>query len=112
MAKNLINIISALHVSLIFILPVLAVDPISVFVSIAPQKFTVQQIGNDLVDVHSMVPPGASPHTYEPRPRQMVAMSKAQLYFGTGVGFERKWLQKLAAANPEMPPPTIAPTRR
>ena len=58
---------------------VLAGERIPVFVSITPQKYFVQQIGKDLVDVHVMVQPGASPHTYEPRPRQMVAVSKAKL---------------------------------
>ena len=48
-----------------------AADPISVFVSILPQRHFVQQIGKDLVSVQVMVQPGASPATYEPRPAQM-----------------------------------------
>ncbi len=32
-----------------------------VFVSIVPQKYFVQQIGKDLVDIQVMVQPGASP---------------------------------------------------
>lgn len=32
----------------------------------------------------------------------MVAISRARLYFGTGVAFEKKWLEKMAAANPGM----------
>jgi zinc transport system substrate-binding protein len=40
----------------------------------------VQQIGRDLVDVQLMVQPGADPHTYEPKPKQMVAITKASLY--------------------------------
>jgi hypothetical protein len=51
-----------------------------VFVSIAPQRYFVQQIGRDLVDVQLMVQPGADPHTYEPKPKQMVAITKASLY--------------------------------
>lgn len=74
----------------------------SVFVSILPQKYFVRQIGKDLVDVHVMVAPGASPATYEPKPRQMVALSRAQIYFAVGVPFERAWLKKIAAANPGM----------
>jgi len=75
---------------------------ITVFVSILPQKYFVQQIGRDLVDVHVMVAPGAGPATYEPRPRQMAALSKAHIYFAVGVPFERAWLDKIAAANPDM----------
>ena len=74
----------------------------TVFVSIPPQKYFVQQIGGDMVDVHVMVEPGADPHTYEPKPRQMVAVSKAKLYFAIGIEFEEARLEKIAAANPKM----------
>jgi len=79
-----------------------AAEKLSVFVSIAPQKFFVQQIGKDMVDVNIMVKPGASPATYEPKPRQMAGLSKADLYFSIGVPFENAWLKKIAAANPHM----------
>jgi zinc transport system substrate-binding protein len=79
-----------------------AADKIPVAVSIVPQKYFVQQIGKDLVDVQAMVPPGASPHTYEPQPRQMVDLSKTQVYFAVGAPFEGAWLKKIAATNPEM----------
>ncbi len=77
-------------------------DKISVFVSVAPQKYIAQQIGKHLVDIHIMVHPGASPATYEPKPRQMVALAKTVLYFSIGVPFEKIWLDKIAAANPRM----------
>lgn len=80
----------------------LASGKLPVFVSIVPQKYFVQQIGKDLVDVQVMVEPGASPHTYEPKPQQMVAISKAKLYFGIGVEFEKAHLDKLVATNPKL----------
>jgi zinc transport system substrate-binding protein len=73
-----------------------------VFVSIAPQAYFVQQIGKDLVDVHVLVEPGADPHTYEPKPQQMVALSKAVLYFAIGIEFETAKLAKITAVNPRM----------
>lgn len=79
-----------------------AAGKIPVFVSIAPQKYFVQQIGKDRVDAQVLVQPGASPATYEPKPRQMAALSKARLYFAIGVPFETAWLPKIAAANPGM----------
>ncbi len=79
-----------------------AAEKLSVFVSIVPQKYFVQQIGKDLVDVNIMVKPGASPATYEPKPRQMADLSKSKLYFSIGVPFENAWLKKIAAANPNM----------
>jgi zinc transport system substrate-binding protein len=75
---------------------------LDVFVSIAPQKYFVKQIGRERVDVQVMVQPGANPATYEPRPRQMAALSKTQIYFAIGVAFEKAWLGKIAAANPKL----------
>jgi len=80
----------------------LAMDRVSVFVSIVPQKYFVQQIGKDLTDVHVMVQPGATPATYEPKPKQMADLSKTKVYFAIGVPFESSWLKKIAAANPKM----------
>lgn len=79
-----------------------AAEKLSVFVSIVPQKYFVQQIGKNMVDVKIMVKPGASPATYEPKPRQMAELSKATLYFSIGVPFENAWLKKISAANPDM----------
>lgn len=74
----------------------------NVFVSILPQKYFVEKIGGNLVDVSVMVAPGASPSTYEPRPSQMVALSRASLYFAIGVPFEKSWLHKISGSNPRM----------
>ena len=76
--------------------------PLPVFVSIQPQRYFVQQIGGEHVAVEVMVAPGASPATYEPKPRQMAALTEARLYFAIGVPFETAWLDKIAAANPAM----------
>ena len=80
----------------------LANNRLTVFVSIVPQKYFVEQIGKDLVDVQVMVQPGAGPHTYEPKPLQMAALSKAKLYFSIGVTFEQAWLNKIASSNPNL----------
>jgi zinc transport system substrate-binding protein len=74
----------------------------TVFVSILPQKYFVQQISGDLLQVEVMVKPGASPATYEPKPSQMRNLSKSLLYFSVGVPFESVWLERLADVNPEM----------
>ncbi len=75
---------------------------VAVFVSIAPQKYFVQQIGKNLVDIQVMIQPGADPHTYEPKPKQMVAITKAGLYFALGIEFEKARLKKISRANPKM----------
>jgi len=73
-----------------------------VFVSILPLKTFVEKVGGSRVEVSVMVPPGASPHTYEPKPSQMVALSRAGLYFAIGVPFEDVWLKRFASSNPRM----------
>ncbi len=79
-----------------------AAQPVQVFVSVLPQKYFVQQIGGDRIDVSVMVAPGASPHTYEPKPQQMAKLSAARVYFAVGISFEQTWLEKIAAVNPRM----------
>ncbi len=74
----------------------------TVFVSILPQKFFVQQISGDLVDVEVMVPPGASPHTYEPKPSQMRKMAEAGAFFTIGIALEEAWLERITKINPDM----------
>lgn len=77
---------------------------IGVVVSILPQKHFVERIGGDKIQVTVMVPPGASPHTYEPTPAQMKAVSEARLYakVGSGIDFEKVWMDRVTAANREM----------
>ena len=58
-------------------------------------------MGADLVDVTIMVPPGASPHTYDPTPQQMRELADAEMYakVGSGVEFELVWMDKLIEQN-------------
>ena len=71
-------------------------DNESVYVSILPLRGLLQEIvGKDLrIDV--LVPAGASPETFEPTPRQFVALNRAQLIFDIGLlDFETALLQKV-----------------
>jgi len=79
-----------------------ACGKVAVFVSLAPQKYFVQQISKDLVDIQVMIPPGADFHIYEPKPKQMVAVARTQLYFAIGIEFEKSRLKKISRANPQM----------
>lgn len=78
-------------------------EPLQVTVSIPPQKYFVEKIGGQQVAVTVMVEPGAEPHVYDPKPQQMASLAKSKVYFAAGVPFEDAWLQKFAAANPNMP---------
>ncbi len=108
--KRLSTRLATLSSTLLFIVlinPQTAFAQLQVFVSIPPQKYIVKQIGGEHVKVNVIVQPGASPHTYEPKPKQMVAITRAKIFFTVGVGFETVWMRKLSASNPAM---AIVPT--
>ena len=71
-------------------------------VSIAPQQYFVERIGGDRVHVTVMVPTGSDPHTFEPSPGQMRALSEADLYLAIGENFEQTWMARFRAVNPDM----------
>ncbi|MEA3371904.1 MAG: zinc ABC transporter substrate-binding protein [Campylobacterota bacterium] len=73
-----------------------------VIVSILPQQVFVEKIAKDKVDVTLMVKPGNSPHSYEPKPSQMISISKADIYFSIDVEFEHTWLDRFKSQNREL----------
>jgi zinc transport system substrate-binding protein len=87
---------------ILFLLDTFILANINVVVSILPEKTFLKAIGGDRVDITLMVLPGNSPHTYEPKPSQMKAVSQASLYFAIGVEFEKVWLPKFRDLNPAM----------
>jgi len=75
---------------------------IQAIVSIVPEQTFLKAIGGDKVTVSVMVQEGNSPHTYEPKPSQMIAVAKADIYLGMDVEFEQVWLPKFQSLNPKM----------
>ncbi len=70
-------------------------------VSILPQKYFVEKITGDFVDVEVLIPPGASPATYELLPSQMKAISKSAVWMRIGhIPFEHSWHGKIKDAAP------------
>lgn len=80
----------------------LSLFSMEVTVSIVPQKYFVEKIAKDKVDVNLMVKPGFSPATYEPKVSQMKKLTKSDIYFSIGVPFEKVWLKKFENANENM----------
>lgn len=70
---------------------------VGVAASILPLADFARQVGGDRVTVQALVPPGASPHTYEPTPAQLVLLSRARVLVLNGVGLEF-WADKVIAA--------------
>jgi ABC-type Zn uptake system ZnuABC Zn-binding protein ZnuA len=57
----------------------------------------VKAVGGDKVDIVSIVPIGVSPETYDPAPRDLIAVANAQIIFKNGAGLEI-WLDKMLRA--------------
>ena len=76
---------------------------IRVAVSVPPQAYFVERIGGDHVQVAVMIPPGYSHVDYPLTPRQVAALSRAQLYVKVGhPAFEFEQVQ-LAPILRELP---------
>jgi zinc transport system substrate-binding protein len=72
-------------------------------VSILPQQYFIEQLAGDLVEVNVMIPPGASPATYEPTVSQLGKLDHSEVYLKIGyVGFELGWMDKIKSVNPSM----------
>jgi len=66
------------------------------YVTILPLRSLVQQIVGDDFPIGVLVPAGASPESFEPTPRQIVALNRSRLIFSVGlIDFERSLLRNL-----------------
>ena len=75
---------------------------INAVVSIVPEQTFLKAIGGETVNITLMVQAGDSPHTYEPKPSQMLSVAKADLYLAIDVEFEQVWLPKFENLNSKM----------
>lgn len=68
----------------------------TMYVSILPLKHLVERIVEDDFDVCVLVPSGASPETFEPTPKQYIALNEADMIFNVGlIDFETALLGKI-----------------
>lgn len=68
----------------------------TIFVSIAPLKPLVEAIVGEEFSVEILVPAGASPETFEPTPKQFIALNESVMVLGTGLlDFEKSILQRV-----------------
>ena len=65
-------------------------------VSILPQKYFVEQLTGDEFDINVMLPPGSSPASYDPTPRQLRGLNQSAFYLKMGyLGFEVAWMESI-----------------
>ena len=72
--------------------------------TIPPQEELITAVTGDTAHVIVMVPPGASPHTFEPSPSQIATLESADLYIalGSGIEFENRWLDRIRGMYPHL----------
>ncbi|PKL29354.1 MAG: metal ABC transporter substrate-binding protein [Spirochaetae bacterium HGW-Spirochaetae-2] len=74
----------------------------TVVVSILPQRYFIERIGGDLVNLLVLVGEGQSPHTYEPTPSQMSRLASADIWFLSGTDFEIALESKIRSLYPNL----------
>ena len=63
-----------------------------------------RNVGGDSVEVFSITPPGADPHSFQPGAKDIARIADADLVLSVGLGLEESWLHELlenAARDPE-----------
>ena len=101
MRKHIYNIVYLLAATLLTACGGRTAAPQSdVIVSIEPLRYIVEQITEGDFQVGVLVPQGASPETFDPTPRQIMALDKAKMVFAIGlIDFEKALLQRVGNNN-------------
>jgi manganese/iron transport system substrate-binding protein len=78
--------------------PTASIGSLKVVASTTIVGDVVAQLGGELIDLTVLFPPGADPHTFEPRPQDIAAISDADVVVVSGLGLEES-LQPALEAN-------------
>jgi zinc transport system substrate-binding protein len=70
---------------------------VKIVVSVHPLYDITKQVGKDRVIVKTLLPPAASPHTFEPTPKQMMEIWDAKAFIKIGAGLEF-WAERVVQA--------------
>lgn len=73
---------------------------IEVYASVAPQADIIQRIGGEHVSVGTLIGPGQDAHTFDPAPRQIERLSRAEILFATGLEYEFNIIDALSRSAP------------
>ncbi|MHB1393170.1 MAG: metal ABC transporter substrate-binding protein [Clostridia bacterium] len=65
-----------------------------IYASFYPMYYLASEIAGDKAEVISMVPAGAEPHDWEPTPKMVIELSKADMFVYNGVEME-PWIDKI-----------------
>ena len=81
---------------------VLAQPHLHVVAALPPYQSVLESLGGERVLVHTLIPPGANPHTWEPSPASLKLLGQAQIYFTDSMGIDLPWLPRFKSAQASM----------
>lgn len=73
-----------------------------VYVSIAPYQGLAQRLAGPSIQVETIVPESANPHSFEPTSKQVARMNESRIWFCIGEPFEKKLLPLLKKRNKDL----------
>jgi ABC-type Zn uptake system ZnuABC Zn-binding protein ZnuA len=79
-----------------------AAEKLGAVATLTPLGFLLEELGGERVAVRVLVPPGASPHAFEPRPADVAAVAGAAVFVSAGPGVD-EWAARLAPAEGAAP---------
>ena len=75
-----------------------------VTVSIEPQKYILEQITGNRVEIRTLIANGANPETFDPSVNHIINLTKSIGFLRMGnIGFEAAILDKVHSENPDLP---------
>lgn len=77
-------------------------EPVHVVSTIHPLTAIVDAVGGEAVSALTLLPPGASPHAYDPVPSDLIGLSRADLLITVGGGLDA-WADRLQSAIESKP---------
>ena len=75
---------------------------LKIAVSIPPMQEWVSRIAGDRASITLVLPPGSSPHAFEPSPRQLAELGQADVWFTISVEYEYPLRPKVSAMFPKL----------
>lgn len=88
------------------VMSVSAAKPLKVLTTNFPGYDFIRAIGGGNVDVEMLLPPGAESHSFEPTPKDMIAIQNADLFVTVG-GENETWVARIVESFGDKAPKTV-----
>jgi zinc transport system substrate-binding protein len=77
-------------------------EQITVFATILPLKYFVDQIVKNMAKTHVLIKPNQNPETFDPSIKDLCCLKSAKIYFQIGFSIEDKLISKIKQINPKI----------